>query len=298
MGAIVGERSPSLSQVVLQAACTIANAVSAHALFVCSDSAQHLALIEPLLEKTEVVWVTRNRERAEEEWPQIKNLLHLPTIDLTRMGQIKIAVLMGLSTGIVSGKDRIVCVTGLPRLHHLDNILVLDLGKEFALLTTNKGANMVGSVRPEVFEGVLNLAIELANQGREGKPVGTIFTLGDHERVLQLSRQLVMNPFHGYPEEERNLLDPHLRETIREFSAIDGAFVIRDDGVVMAAGRHLNAALEEGELPRGLGSRHVAGAGITAVTDAVAMAISESDGTVRIFKQGAIFMEIEKGPRA
>jgi DNA integrity scanning protein DisA with diadenylate cyclase activity len=267
-------------------------------LFVCSDSAQHLALIEPLLEKTEIVWVTRNRERAEEEWPQIKNLLHLPTIDLTRMGQIKIAVLMGLSTGIVSGKDRIVCVTGLPRLHHLDNILVLDLGKEFALLTTNKGANMVGSVRPEVFEGVLNLAIELANQGREGKPVGTIFTLGDHERVLQLSRQLVMNPFHGYPEEERNLLDPHLRETIREFSAIDGAFVIRDDGVVMAAGRHLNAALEEGELPRGLGSRHVAGAGITAVTDAVAMAISESDGTVRIFKQGAIFMEIEKGPRA
>ena len=77
-----------------------------------------------------------------------------------------------------------------------------------------------------------------------------------------------MNPFHGYPEEDRNILDPNLRETIREFSAIDGAFVIRDDGVVMAAGRHLNAALEEGELPRGLGSRHVAGAGITAVTDA------------------------------
>jgi diadenylate cyclase len=222
----------------------------------------------------------------------------MPNIDLTRMGQIKLAVLMGLSAGIVSGKDRIVCVTGLPRLHHLDNILVLDLGKEFELLTTNKGASMVGSVRPEVFEGVLNLAIELANQGREGKPVGTIFALGDHEKVLQLSRQLVMNPFHGYPEEERHILDPHLRETIREFSAIDGAFVIRDDGVVMAAGRHLNAALEEGDLPRGLGSRHVAGAGITAVTDAVAIAISESDGTVRIFKQGSIFMEIEKASRS
>src|SRR5918992_2866190 len=276
----------------------MANTVSAHALFVCSDAAQHLALIEPLLEKTEIVWVTRNRERAEEEWPQIKNLLHLPNIALTRMGQIKLAVLMGLSAGIVSGKDRIVCVTGLPRLHHLDNILVLDLGKEFALLTTNKGANMVGSVRPEVFEGVLNLAIELANQGREGKPVGTIFALGDHERVLQLSRQLVMNPFHGYPEEDRNILDPKLRETIREFSAIDGAFVIRDDGVVMAAGRHLNAALEEGDLPRGLGSRHVAGAGITAVTDTVAIAISESDGTVRIFNKGSIFMEIEKASRS
>ena len=290
----MGERNPSLSRIILQSACTIANTVKARALFLCSDSAAHVSLIAPLLEKTEIVLVARNLENVEEDWPQVRTQLRLPNIALTRMGQIKIAVLMGLSTGIVSGKDRIVCVTGLPRLHQLDNVLVLDLGKEFELLTTNTGMNMVGSVRPEVFEGVLNLAIELANQGREGKPVGTIFTLGDHEKVLQLSRQLVMNPFHGYPEVERNILDPNLRETIREFSAIDGAFVIRDDGVVMAAGRHLNAALEEGELPRGLGSRHVAGAGITAVTDAVSIAISESDGTVRIFKQGAIFMEIEK----
>jgi diadenylate cyclase len=292
------ERVQSLSQVVLQTACTVANAVRAQALFLCSDSAKHVALIEPLLEKTTIVLVTRNPDNLEEDWPHVKHLIQMPNIDLSRIGQIKLAVLMGLSAGIVCGKDRIVCVSGLPRLRHLDNILVLDLGREFALLTTNKGTNMVGSVRPEVFEGVLNLAIELANQGREGKPVGTIFALGDHERVLQLSRQLVMNPFHGYPEEDRNILDPNLRETIREFSAIDGAFVIRDDGVVMAAGRHLNAALEEGELPRGLGSRHVAGAGITAVTDAVAIAISESDGTVRIFKQGSIFMEIEKASRS
>jgi diadenylate cyclase len=241
--------------------------------------------------------VTRQAELLEDEWPQVTHRLHSPNIELTRMGQIKVAVLMALSSGIVTAKDRIVCVSGLPRLHQLDNILVLDLGKEFELLTTPKGANMVGTVRPEVFEGVLNLAVELANQGREGKPVGTIFTLGDHEKVLQLSRQLVINPFRGYPEEERNILDPNLRETIREFSAIDGAFVIRDDGVVMAAGRHLNAALEEGDLPRGLGSRHVAGAGITAVTDAVAIAISESNGTVRLFKNGAIFMEIEKASR-
>jgi diadenylate cyclase len=290
----MGEGVQSLSQVVLETACTVANAVRAQALFLCSDSAKHVALVEPLLEKTSIVLVTRNPENLDEDWPQVKHLIQMPSLDLTRMGQIKLAVLMALSAGIVGGKDRIVCVSGLPRLRHLDNILVLDLGREFELLATNKGANMVGSVRPEVFEGVLNLAIELANHGREGKSVGTIFTLGDHEKVLQLSRQLVMNPFHGYPEEDRNILDPNLRETIREFSAIDGAFVIRDDGVVMAAGRHLNAALEEGELPRGLGSRHVAGAGITAVTDAVAIAISESDGTVRIFKQGAIFMEIEK----
>jgi len=293
----MGDRAQSLSHIVLEAACSIANAVKARALFLCADSPEYYSLIEPLLDKTDIVFVTRRAERVEDEWPQVKNVLYIPKIDLTRLGQIKIAVLMGLAAGLVDGSDRIVCVAGLPRLHHLDNILVLDLGKEFELLTANKGANMIGTVRPEVFEGVLNLVIELANQGREGKPVGTIFTLGDHEKVLQFSRQLVINPFRGYPEEERHLLDRNLRETIREFSAIDGAFVIRDDGVVITAGRHLNAALEEGELPRGLGSRHVAAAGITAVTDAVAVAISESTGTIRIFKNGAILMEIEKASR-
>jgi diadenylate cyclase len=68
---------------------------------------------------------------------------------------------------------------------------------------------------------MLSLAIELANQGHEGKPAGTIFTLGDQEKVLQLSHQLIMNPLCGYPEEERNILDPNLRQTIREFSATD-----------------------------------------------------------------------------
>lgn len=293
----MAEHVHPLSRIILETACTIAKGIKARALFLCSDSPAHYKLVEPLLDKTEIVLVTQRSESAEEEWPPVKHVLYVPNIELTRTGQIKIAILMGLSAGLVDGRDRIVCVAGLPRLHFLDNILVVDLGKEFELLTANQGANMIGTVRPEVFEGVLNLAIELANQGREGKPVGTIFTLGDHEKVLQLSRQLVINPFRGYPEEERHILDPNLRETIREFSAIDGSFVIRDDGVVVTAGRHLNAALEEGELPRGLGSRHVAAAGITAVTDAVAVAISESTGTVRIFKNGRIFMEIEKASR-
>jgi DNA integrity scanning protein DisA with diadenylate cyclase activity len=294
----MGEQGQSLSQVILQTACTVANAVRAQAFFLCSDSPKHVALIEPLLQKATLVVVTRHPENVQEDCPHLQHLIQMPDLDLSRSGQVKLAVLMALSAGIVCANDRLVCVAGLPRLRSLDAILVLDLAREFELLKANKGAGMVGSVRPEVFEGVLNLAIELAHQGREGKPVGTIFALGDHERVLQLSRQLVINPFHGYPEAERNILDPDLHETIREFSAIDGAFVIRDDGVVMAAGRHLNAALEDGDLPRGLGSRHVAGAGITAITDAVAIAISESDGAVRIFKQGAMLMEIEKASRS
>ncbi len=118
--------------------------------------------------------------------------------------------------------------------------------------------------------------------------------LGDHEKVMQLSRQMIINPFQGYPEQGRNILDPALRETVQEFSAIDGAFIIREDGVVVTAGRHLNAASDDADIPKGLGSRHVAASGITGVTDAVAIVISESTGSVRIFKNGGMMMELER----
>ena len=94
-------------------------------------------------------------------------------------------------------------------------------------------------------------------------------------------------------EEQRNIMDSNLRETIKEFSAIDGAFVIRGDGVVEAAGRHLNAAGEI-DLPPGLGTRHMAAAGISEVSAATSFAISESTGTVSIFKDGKIFLQIGK----
>jgi diadenylate cyclase len=168
------------------------------------------------------------------------------------------------------------------------------VGKEFEILTSENISTIFEGVRAEVFDTALNIALELAAQGREGRPVGTIMTLGDHEKVLELSRQMIFNPFMGYKEEERNILDQKLRETIKEFSALDGAFVIKEDGVLVTAGRHLSAAIESKDFPKGLGSRHIAAAGITSVTDAIAIVISESTGTVRIYKKGKMFVDIEK----
>jgi diadenylate cyclase len=141
----------------------------------------------------------------------------------------------------------------------------------------------------------LTLASELGIEGREGRPVGTLFVLGDSDRVLSQSHQLVINPFHGYPEAERNVLDPKLEETIKEFSAIDGAFIIRGDGVVLSAGRYLapRSKLEE-PLPQGLGTRHEAAASVTATTDAITLCVSQSTGTISIFKQGRLIADIAK----
>jgi DNA integrity scanning protein DisA with diadenylate cyclase activity len=99
-----------------------------------------------------------------------------------------------------------------------------------------------------------------------------------------MSRQLILNPFRGHPEEERNIMDRGLEETIKELATIDGAFVVRGDGVVESCGVLLKTAgQEEFQLPQGLGARHHAAAGITSVTRATAVTVSESTGNVMAY---------------
>ena len=166
-------------------------------------------------------------------------VVRVPDIAMTRTGQIKVAILVSAAEGLIQAGDRILCLTGIDVSGTIDTIIVLDMGTEIELFSTATAEPLPADVTPTVFERVLTLAGELGVEGREGRPVGTLFVLGDSDRVLAQSHQLVINPFHGYPENERNILDPRLEETIKEFSAIDGAFIIRGDGVILAAGRYL-----------------------------------------------------------
>lgn len=223
------------------------------------------------------------------------NILRIPDLPLGRINQIKMAIIQALSKGAVQKGDKWICLSGMPQSKALDNLLIIEFGKEFEILSSSDLPVISEIVRPEVFETVLNLALEISTEAKEGrKTVGTIFVLGRHEEVLRFSHPMVINPFQGYPEEERNILDRRLKETVKEFSTIDGAFIFREDGVILAAGRHLDASGENIEIPLGLGSRHRAAAGITSRTDALAIVVSEETGEVRIFHHGKIFMEIEK----
>lgn len=220
--------------------------------------------------------------------------LALPRLALTRAAMIKLGLIIAASQEVLPIDAPIVCVVGSTEPQKLDCLQIVDPSKDAEFVILRGTSHLAAGVQPEVFQAVLNMSMELAHKGREGKPVGTTFVVGDSERVMQLSKQMIINPFHGYPEEERNVASPALKETMREFSALDGAFVIDGRGTVLTAGRYLGAAVEGTALPQGLGSRHIAAAGITALTDAVAFVISESSGDLRIFKAGRVLLEIEK----
>lgn len=285
------------NQTLLQCAFRVAKSLKAKALFLWVDPLNELADIEPPKGIAVILVTRRTKEAFDGVFPDVpasRLVVYLPQVDMTRISQIKMTIVLGLSLEHIAVGDKIVFATGHPDLNVLDTILAIDTSKESEMMTTQGLKGISESVYPEVFQETLAIALELANKGREGKPVGTIFVLGDEEKVLQLSKQMIINPFKGYSDEERNILSGHLKETLREFSALDGAFVISRDGLVLTAGRYLGAASDEATIPRGLGSRHIAAAGISAMTQAVAIVISESTGDVRIFKNGKILMEIEK----
>ncbi len=276
----------------------IAREVGARAVLLSADVLEEEEDLAGLLEDVgfRVILVTRHATfRAPEGRDDLCQVVRVPDIAMTRAGQIKVATLVAAAEGLIRQGDRIVCVTGLDRSNTIDTVIVLDLGQELEMFGGSTAEPLPADVTPAVFHRVLTLASELGLEGREGRPVGTLFVVGDPDAVLAQSRQLVINPFRGYPEDERNILDLRLEETIKEFSAIDGAFIIRGDGVVLSAGRYLApvAKLDE-PLPQGLGTRHEAAAAVTVATEALALCVSQSTGTVSIFRRGRLLTDIQK----
>jgi DNA integrity scanning protein DisA with diadenylate cyclase activity len=285
----------SINKVMMDYSIKIAHEVQADSLLVCVDIMNDIAALPEEIKKAiGVIIVAREDQKLPPDVQKYARKLDIPNVNLTRVGTIKLAIAKGIVLGFFKKGNKIVCLSGVPKFGYADSIFVIDVGKEFEILTSDYITDIIESVRPEVFNAALNIACEIAAQGRENKKIGTIFVLGDEVKVLQLSRQMIINPFLGYTEDQRNILSPDLNETIKEFSAIDGAFIIKENGAIMTAGRHLNAALDSRDFPAGLGSRHIAAAGITHVTKAVAIVISESSGNVSVFKNGKLFVTIEK----
>jgi len=179
-----------------------------------------------------------------------------------------------------------------------DSVSVLRLEEHLGQLTSRDLRNLETKVPLETLKIVVDLAVEIGREGREGKPVGTLFVVGDTRKVMQSSHSTGFDPVRGYSRSERKLTDPRVREGIKEIAQLDGAFVVGADGTVEGAARYIDASAESVSVAKGLGARHWAAAAITRRTKSVAVAVSETNGTVRIFHNGEVVLRIEPFRRA
>lgn len=283
---------------IVQASVRVAGQVNARVILVYIDAVDDIeAFLKSLKRGTEVVFIARDPKDVKLAKSLEAKHVAVPAFNLTRMGQIKMASIMAFSQGMLQAEDVFVFASGVVG-RGLDTLMVMQVGAEFELFQTVDQPKLTEHIRRVVFQRVLTLALELANEGREGKPVGAIFVIGDYREVQKYCQQNIMNPFHGYTEKQRNILDDAMRDTVKEFSSIDGAFILKGNGVIASAGTTLRASIAGDALPQGLGSRHAAAAAVTASTKSIAVTISESTGTVRIWRRGKMITELEKAPKS
>jgi diadenylate cyclase len=283
-------RKDRISAAMCSHAMKLADELRAKAIIVHGDAALGTAPMRGLLERDDVFIVTEDETRFPKPDFPLAKIVQVPFRILNRSNQVEVSLLFVLSRGFLNKGDSVVSLLGLPGSGLLDSIAVIDVEKEFRLLFTLRDRNRPEDLDQEVFARVIKIAGELAEEGREGKPVGTIFVLGDTENVLKSCQQMVVNPFKGYREDERNILDPSLEETVKEFAKIDGAFIVRGDGAIVTAGVYIGTESKNRNLPPGLGARHAAAVSITAATEAISVVLSESTRRVSVFKSGERFM--------
>jgi len=201
--------------------------------------------------------------------------------------RIRYGVEGALERGLVDSGDNVACVVSLFG-DDADGVVRVRADESMRSGVYDLFVN--SRADPGVIRDVLELAIELGKKGQKGKPVGALFVVGDAGKVMNKSRPLSYNPFE---KSHVHVGDPIVNVMLKEFSRLDGAFVISDSGKIVSAYRYLEPSAEGVDIPKGLGARHMAGGAITRDTNATTVVLSESDGLVRAFKGGKMILEVD-----
>ncbi|MGV3624859.1 MAG: DNA integrity scanning protein DisA nucleotide-binding domain protein [Archangium sp.] len=285
-----------LDREFLKSALTLASTPDVDHLLVIGDTVIPPADLRGRKCRKKLIYAVTSQALGQELLGKKERAIVIPAYDYSRTERVKMAIVSALAQGVFKEGDAVLCLTG--RIgRHLDTMMTMRIGGSLDDRVAIEGVKLGDEFNSQVVDALIQLALQIGQEGFEGHPVGTIITIGDHNAVMETSRQLTINPFQGLSESERNVLDPKIREAIKNFSVLDGAFVIREDGVVLAAGRYLSASDDNVKIPLGLGARHAAAASITATTRCIALVVSQTSGAVRLFKEGQIVLELHQTAR-
>ncbi|MCI0685057.1 MAG: diadenylate cyclase [Gemmataceae bacterium] len=283
--------------ILLKAARQLADELSADAVLMLTETDLDWDEVLELLPGDKLLIAARNRDVA----AKIRAHAHLTLLDINpgpspTQERMSLALLEAIAIEKIRPGAHVIAlyngIGGADRPEPIDSISVIHLGEHLERLSAQDLRKLDTQVPLESLRAVVDVATEIGREGREGKPVGTMFVVGDTKRVLTMCRPLNFNPFRGYAAKERDIRDPRVREQIKDIAQLEGALIIQRDGVAEAACMYIDAPAEGITLSKGLGTRHWAAAAITKKTKAIAVVVSQSSGIVRIFQNGTIVLNI------
>jgi len=278
---------------LLDSARRVAKDIEAQAVVLLAEIPYDFLIVKKALRRVPLVVASDKpdvQQAASDDGVDLVPLLDEPQ---TRQIQLTQALVEAIADDLLQSGDQVVALYAGFERDALDTLCVIQLADHLTRLTARDLRRLETQVPLETLRLVVDLAVEIGKEGREGKPVGTMFVVGNHRKVLEMSHEAVHDNFRGYGRKERILRSARVRESMKEIAQLDGAFVVAADGVVHASGRILDAPAQGLTLSKGLGARHWAAAAISKATSAIAIAVSESTGTVRIFQNGIVVLRIE-----
>ena len=271
-----------INALMARSAAKVAKGSNCNAILLQGDVFEDIPDLSKYFGKQKIVVMT---ERPVLPIPDSWNIINVRTFSVERFSQLKSAVIIGMTRGIFNITDKICCIGGMKDSNLIDSLVILDISKHFSDIFSQKNL-LPENIKPQVLERIIDLATELSIEGREGKPVGCIFVVGNKDELKPHLKQLILNPFNGYKPEDRNILNPFMDETIKEYSLIDGAFIIDENGIMLSAGTLIHTPDFKLQLPGGLGARHAAAYAISLMTDSIAIVVSSSTGYITMFRKG------------
>jgi len=208
------------------------------------------------------------------------------------------ALLEAAADELIRPNGEVVAVYSGFQQGRLDSISYLQLDERMRRFTSRDLQMLESSVPLKTIKAVVDLAVDIGREGREGKAVGTLFVVGDTRKVVEHASDGGVDPYRGYNKSFRNLLDPKVVEDAKELAQLDGAFIVSSDGHIERSRQMLEVSHEDLKMTKGLGSRHWAAAAITRKTKAISVVVSQSTGTVRLYQNGLLILQIVPSDKA
>jgi DNA integrity scanning protein DisA with diadenylate cyclase activity len=272
----------------------VAEAAQADVIICATETGKFAQHLHGLSDELRIIAATTNRETYETLAQAGLETVRLPLRAADKYSQVRHIISVALRSTKVSIGDLVVCAIGRDIYPEEGNLIVLtDVESSIENLAVSDLLKLTDGIRPRVLEAAVTVACKIGQAARRGKRLGAIFMLGDSLKVMEDSKQLIPNPFQGHDEATRRLTNPDIHDALVELSKLDGAFVVRGDGFIQAAGVFLASTPFEIELPAGLGTRHTTAAAVTRRTAATAVVVSATDGNVRVFSEGRLVLHID-----
>jgi diadenylate cyclase len=298
-----GGRATRESRYLVQHAFQLARELKLQKMLILAHEELDLEQLAALRESEQIVWLVATPPDDEDEAapggdftpPKGDATVELPLLLSTeRSSQLKTALFFTALAEHIEPNETVLYLSGIPGAGRLDTLVVTNPRRDIASFKRLKLKELREYVVTRELGRLLQIALRLAAEGREGRAIGTLFVLGDPEELEPHINQLILNPVEGHARRYRNIHNSEFLETLRELSALDGGFLVSNGGVVESAGTYFEASTRKASLRPGLGARHAAGKAITIETHAVAVVVSQSSSTVTVFHEGHAVLEFGK----